>query len=51
MNFAFTKDAKTLFHQLRSAFTSALMLCHLDLSLLIRIETNASRFIISEILL
>ncbi len=50
MNFILTKDAEISFHQLRSAFTIALMLRHFDPLLFIRMETDASGFAISGIL-
>ena len=39
------------FYSLRQSFTSAPLLRHFDLKLLIRVETNASKFVIRGILL
>ncbi len=50
MNFILTKDAEISFHQLGSAFTTAPILCHFDLLLFIRMETDASGSAISGIL-
>ena len=50
MNFNLTKDAESSFHQLYSAFTTALMLRHFNPLLFICVETNASGYAISGIL-
>lgn len=50
MNFHLTKNAKSSFHHLCSAFTTAPTLRHFDPLLFIRVETNALGFAISGIL-
>lgn len=50
MKFILIKDTEVLFHRLCLAFIIALLLCHFDQLLFIKIETNAFGFAILRIL-